>query len=186
MKQNRFLRILLNNLLFVVPVAAGICILAVFIVFAQGPQKKPGGETAEHVRVIKAPSVDVVPQAVGYGTVEPTHVWKAVAEVSGDIIQIHPRLDAGELILEPTTLLQIDPAEYKLAVQQFQAQLNQDEARLKELETNLNNYQSLLAIQKEILALSEKELKRKQALLEKGDYSPSAYEQEQRQVASQR
>ncbi len=137
--------------LFVIPASIGILIFAAFLLFAQGPQRRAVKEQSKKVRVIQTPSLSVVHQAIGYGTVEPSKIWKAIAEVSGDIVAMHPKLNEGEFILESTRVLQIDPSQYELEVQQAHAQLNQHQANLKELETNLQNYRALLDIQKEIL-----------------------------------
>ena len=74
---------------------------------------------ARLVRTIAAPVVTEIPRALGYGRVEPERVWEAVAEVSGRIVETHPRLRkgamlaAGELLVGVNTrnlrTLHVDP-----------------------------------------------------------------------------
>jgi multidrug efflux system membrane fusion protein len=172
--------------LLILPVAAGIFIFVFMKTCAPGPQAEPIIETETKVRAINVVEYDLIPKAVGYGTVEPAVQWQSLSKVQGDVVWSHPRLKVGEVIFEPTTVLRIDSTEYELIIRQLEAELAQKKSQLAELETSANNTNLLLVIEKENLALSEKELQRKKILYEKGNLSASEFEREQRAVSNQR
>ena len=74
-------------------------------------------ETSRTLRVITVPEWELTPRVLGYGTAQPVKVWEAVAEVQGDVIEVHPELRTGALIDAGTILLQIDRTEYELALE---------------------------------------------------------------------
>lgn len=59
----------------------GIALVAYALAQRDPPVRIPIREAAIKVRTIKAPSVSVIPRALGYGNVQPGNVWEAVAEV---------------------------------------------------------------------------------------------------------
>jgi multidrug efflux pump subunit AcrA (membrane-fusion protein) len=77
------------------PILVGIAIFIFMVSSKQAPQKIERGEATRFVRVITAQERDFIPVAEGYGTVRPAQVWTAVAQVSGRIIAMHPRLRDG-------------------------------------------------------------------------------------------
>lgn len=145
-----------------------------------GPTRKQEQESIRALRVIEAPSVDLIPRAVGYGVAEPGWVWQAVAEVKGTVTAIHPRLKSGELIPAKSVLVQIDPAEYELAVTRLEANVEETRARIKELSEDENNTRRLLEIEKQSLELARKSLERKVGALEGNAISPDEVDREER------
>ncbi|MEA3278653.1 MAG: efflux RND transporter periplasmic adaptor subunit [Pseudomonadota bacterium] len=172
--------------LFFVPLAAG---LAVFVLLTRQnapPQQREIDAPARAVRYIEAPVVTLVPLALGYGRVRPVRVWDAVAEVSGRIVEINPRLRKGALLAEDELLVRIDPTEYELAVSQVQADILSAKAQLSEMAVKETNTRASLAIEEEALVLREAEVERKAELVGKGTLSTSEFEQEQRNLLVQR
>ncbi len=159
------------------PILIGIVI---FIAFKSGqlpPQPSETGEPARTVRTLQIHKTDFVPIAQGYGVVQPAQVWKAVAEVSGRIIKMHPRLENGELIEQGEPLFQIDPVDYELNLAQAKFQL-------AELDVQQSNARASLKIEKQNLALARKEYTRLQKLAKKGSVSQSSVDSAERTVLS--
>ena len=123
----------LRRWLIVPPVVLGILLVVLVVRGREEPQRVAPEERARAVRVVAVPAVDVVPRAIGYGSVEPATVWEAVAEVGGKIVEIHPRLKSGEILPKGTVLLRIDPADYRLAVAQIEADVRGAVAAIEEL-----------------------------------------------------
>lgn len=171
----------LKRVLFIPVVLAGAAVLY-FLIGGREPEQAPPSERVRTVRVIAAPLVPVVPRAVGYGYVEPATVWEAVAEVSGKIIDAHPRLDPGEILPAGAVLLRIDPTDYRLAVAQIEANIRSARAELAELAVRASNTRASLKIEADALALSEKDLERKRELLKRGNVSQSAVDEQERNV----
>ena len=63
--------------LFLVPVAVGAAAVGYAVMNREEPQRLPPEERTTPVRVVTAPAVEVVPRALGYGSVMPGRVWEA-------------------------------------------------------------------------------------------------------------
>ena len=171
--------------LFVVPVAIGIAALALLIGLGEQPQRTPPQEVARAVRVIEVRALDVVPRAIGYGTVQPGKTWEAVAEVTGRVVERNPRLEIGALLARDEVLFRIDPTDYELAVAQAEADIRATQAQLAELDVKAANARSSLDIEDESLASSRRELERKRKLLAQGTISRSQFESQERATLAQ-
>ena len=169
-------------LLFLVPVVVGAAAVGYAIQYREGPQRLPPEERTTPVRVVTVPAVDVVPRALGYGSVTPGRVWEAVGEVSGTVIFRHPELEKGALLTAGTELLRIDPTDYRLAVAQIEANIRSTEAQLAVLDVRASNTRRSLGIEERSIDLARKELERKQRLVRQGTVSQAAVDQEERRV----
>ena len=178
----KFLRRVVRLLLFVVPVALGLGVIGYALQNREGPQRLPPEERTTPVRVVTAPAVDVVPRALGYGSVIPGRIWEAVGEVSGTVIYRHPELEKGAVLRAGTQLLRIDPTDYRLAVAQIEANIRSTEAQLAVLDVRASNTKRSLSIEARSIDLSRKELERTQRLVKQGTISQAAADQEERAV----
>ena len=178
----KFLRRVARLLLFVVPVALGLGVIGYALQNREGPQRLPPEERTTPVRVVTAPAVDVVPRALGYGSVIPGRIWEAVGEVSGTVIYRHPELEKGAVLRAGTELLRIDPTDYRLAVAQIEASIRSTEAQLAVLDVRASNTKRSLSIEARSIDLSRKELERTQRLVKQGTISQAAADQEERAV----
>ncbi len=174
-----------RRLLLIPPVILGVLAIVILKACSEGPKKKAFTEVSRKVRVIEAPSVAVVPRAIGYGTAQPGKVWQSVAQVRGKIVEVHPHFEEGELLKAGTVILRIDPTQYEFAVSQFEAGTREIRAQLAEFETNAENLNALLEIEVRTLALNEKELKRKRQLLSQNAIPASEADQEERNYLAQ-
>jgi multidrug efflux pump subunit AcrA (membrane-fusion protein) len=176
----------LKKFLIIPAILLGIAVFAYRMKGKEPPQQKENTEETRIVRVVSVPSLTVVPRALGYGNVRPGMVWKAVAEVSGKIVEVHPRLRKGAILPAGTVLLRIDPTDYQLAVAQIKANIRSAKAEMEELRVKELNTRASLKIEARALSLNEKELKRKRELLKKGSITTqSAVDQEERNVLRQ-
>lgn len=171
---------------FVLPVIAGTAIVGGLVLSRQEPQQRPLQERTTPVRFIEVPQVDMVPRARAYGTVQPAKTWEAVAEVGGRIVEIHPRLKAGEFLPAGSVLVRIDSTDYELAVAETRAEIAKTQAQLLDNSVREANTRKSLVIEKESLALSERELERRRRLAAKGAAALSNVEQQERDVLSQK
>lgn len=161
------------------PIALGVLVLFFMTSGKQPPVKAEAGEASRSVRVIEIPKVDLIPQAYGYGEVKPTQVWKAVAQVSGRITEMHAKLRNGEIIPKGVLLFRIDPVDYELAL----AQAN---AELAELEVQKQNAEASLAIEQRNLKIAQREATRLRKLAQKGTTSKSSADDAERAMLSTR
>ncbi len=175
-----------RRLLFVPPVLVAVLILMFVVSRQQPPERKPVEEIARTVRVIEARQITIIPRITGFGTVRPANVWNAVAQVSGQVVYVHPDFKRGEIIDKGTEILRIDPADYELAIAEAEANIRSAEASLAELKVNEQNSRELLALETRSLELKDAQLKRTEDLLQRGTVSQSSVDVEQRDTIAQR
>ena len=159
------------------PIILGIVILMVMKSGKLPPQPSNVGEPVRVVRTLQVESINFTPIATGYGVVQPAQIWKSIAQVSGRIISMHPRLKDGEIIPKGDILFHIDPVDYEL-------NLAQAETQLVELDVQLSNTKSSLKIEQRNLALAKKEQQRLQKLVKKGGVSQSSADAAERTMLS--
>ena len=141
-------------MLIIVPILIGVAVVAYNVRNRAEPQRTDTGEAARKVRIITVPATTVVPRALGFGTVTPGTVWQAVAEVQGTVIEIHAQLKSGSILPKGTTLLRIDPADYRLALRSVEADIGVIRAQLAELAGRRTNTRASLAIEDRLLAIA--------------------------------
>ncbi|MCB1801394.1 MAG: efflux RND transporter periplasmic adaptor subunit [Gammaproteobacteria bacterium] len=166
-------------LLVVPPIVIGALVL-VFVGSNRGaPTKVENGEAVRAVRTVEVSQVDLVPRAEGYGVVQPARIWRAVSQVSGRIVHMHPRLRDGEIIAAGTELLRIDPVDYQLSLAQIKAEL-------AELDVQQQNNEGLLEIEERNLELAQRESRRLESLARQGTSSRSDADAAARAVLNSR
>jgi multidrug efflux system membrane fusion protein len=147
------------------PILLGVAVFAVLARNRRELEQQPEQEDSTVLSVVAAPRVDLVPRVLGYGTAEPGDVWRAVAEVRGRVVDIHPELEAGALIQEGQLLLKIDPTEYEIAIKRLQADIKHVDAQLAGLDAQAQNDRESLKIEESAVALVTRELDRLKKLV---------------------
>jgi multidrug efflux pump subunit AcrA (membrane-fusion protein) len=117
------------------------------------------------VMPVKAEKVSLYVEA--YGTVRPREELSLVAEVRGQIVDIHPSLEEGSFISKATTLIKIDPRTYQLEVDRSQVQVKQAEAEIKRLQQEVINFKARIKIAQSDVTLSKNEYLRLKQLVDK-------------------
>ncbi|MDP6175934.1 MAG: hypothetical protein QGF09_17370, partial [Rhodospirillales bacterium] len=176
----------IKRLLILPPILIGLAIIVWAKSNRQAPVQKPPSEIARKVRVIKVPSVTVVPRALGYGNVRPGMVWEAVNQVAGTVVHIHPQLKKGAILPKGAELLRIDPADYQLALARIGADIRALEAERSELGVRAAKFRASLKIERRSLTLNERDLARKRDLAAKKAVSQAAVDGEERNLLARR
>ena len=166
--------------LFLAPVIVGALVFAFAMKTRPLPLQLPAQERAASVRTITLAPVTLIPRAIGYGNVRPGRVWRAVAEVAGKVVEIHPQLKKGAIVGKGTVLLKIDPTDYRLGILQAEADIRAINAQIEELNGSEKNTRASLEIEDRSLALTKRDFERKRKLLEQGTVSQAAVDQEER------
>ena len=112
------------------------------------PVEAKNGERPLRVEALQVKQEDIPVFITGYGEVKTLNVVPISPEVSGKIVKIHPRLEAGEIIPKGEILFRIDPRDYM---------------------TVRNTSRDRLKILKRSQELAKKEYERVQVLLEKNN-----------------
>jgi RND family efflux transporter MFP subunit len=162
-----------RKLLILPPLLVGILVLAYMISSRQAPVKTTQIEPTRSVRVVDVPLINLVAVAEGYGPVKPARVWTAVSQVSGSVAYIHPKLRDGEILVEGTELVHIDPQDYKIARAQASAEVLELDMREKNALASLN-------IEKRNLKLATSEFERIRELAKQGTAAQNTSDQAER------
>lgn len=177
---------LVRRLLILPPIALGVVAVVILSRQAREPERLPPDEIARDLHVIEIPSVEVMPRAIGYGTARPAQVWRAVSEVGGRVLEVHPNLRAGEFLQADEVAFRIDPVDYELTLKQIEAELAEMNARLAELATQSENDQQSLAIEQASLKIVQSEFQRIERLAQSGNAAPTELREAERALLNQR
>lgn len=172
--------------LFLIPVVIGFLIFFIAGRKDQSLKQNDSQRRAVPVEILTVTNLSLTPKVSGFGSVQPTESWDGVAEIAGKIIQVHPRLKKGAFLKKGTLLVEIDPADYELAVRQAEANLASARAQLTQMKGTEKNTKASLKIEQKSLVFAEKELKRLKALARQGAGSAKAVDQQERTVLSSR
>jgi multidrug efflux pump subunit AcrA (membrane-fusion protein) len=112
-------------------------------------------------------------------------VLKLVAEVRGQIVDIHPLFKEGGFIQNGLVLIGIDPRNYQLEVERRRVQVSQAGAELRRLQQEVLNLQASIKIAESDVALAQKEVVRLKTLSGKKVVAQTTLDQaEQRYLVS--
>lgn len=124
------------------------------------PKEEPNRERALRVEAVPAAFEDVQVFITGHGELKALDVVPISAEVSGKIIEKHPRLTAGEIIPAGEVLFKIDPSDYMAAYEQAKAEVRKNEQFLLRLEKQRDLEQKRLGLYQRNLELAKAEYER--------------------------
>ncbi|ASJ98262.1 efflux RND transporter periplasmic adaptor subunit [Shewanella marisflavi] len=168
-----------------VGVGIGALVLILAALLKPSPSLVAGYDKARPVEVMTLTEQAISPRVIGFGRVEPKHVWQAVAEVGGKVLYRHPQLETGRMLPQGTLVLEIDPLEYQLKVAQAQASLHATEAQLTRLDQQEKNLNTSLKIEQQKLVLAEQEYQRKLTLKKRNLVSSSELENQKQSLLAQ-
>lgn len=95
------------------------------------PQPQSVEDTGPLVRVQTAKRENVAVAVQGFGTVEPAVAVDIVPQVSGKVVGLHPSMVDGGYFKSGDVLIEIDPTDYQLAMEESTARLQEAEADQK-------------------------------------------------------
>jgi len=176
---------LIRNWLIIPAVLVGVFIFVSLVKNKSAPEVIQLAETSRVVRVIDVPQLTVISTVHGTGNVKPSQVWQGVAQVSGKIIEMNPRLKKGALIKADVMLIKIDPSDYQLAMEEAETTIEATKAQLADLRVREKNSKASVLIEEKVLKINQAELERKRKLRNEGSITASEFEREQRNVLAQ-
>ncbi|MDE0990591.1 MAG: efflux RND transporter periplasmic adaptor subunit [Pseudomonadales bacterium] len=127
-------------------VVAGFITMGIIIKTGPTMDQKPPASTAPLVRTWIATSETVQLSVLTYGSVQPRTESELIPEVSGRVIKISPSMVSGGFIRKGEILLEIDPLDYEVALEQARASLA---AAKSELTNAKKAYERLLDLAKQ-------------------------------------
>ncbi len=122
-----------------VVVCAALILFGLLGMMAMASLKKTPAEAENGESILKvtaqAVQSETVPVTItGYGQVKTLNSVNISAEVAGQVVSVHPRLEVGEVIDEGELMFHIDERDYKAALAQSRAEVEQMLSILSRLE----------------------------------------------------
>ncbi len=146
---------------------SGVILFIFFSSFRKPPAQAEQEERPIPVEVIQVQPEDIPIVLTGFGEVRTLATVPISSEISGRIIRIHPRLEAGEVISAGEVLFEIDPSDYQVKLQSAQAGLEQAKHVLKRLQEQFASDQGRLKTLERTKDLAYSEFQRVKQLFEK-------------------
>lgn len=170
-------------ILFVIA-AAGV-LITVMMVKSKAPLEHAGSEMpSKKVEVISVEKIPFRASVTAYGNVQPSILLKGMAEVSGKASYVHPQLKQGNSLPAGTTVVRIDPEDYKVTLKQTQADLAANRSSLKQLNEEEKSTKQSFELAKQNLKVGEQELARIQEVFDNKLVARSALDAEEQKVLS--
>ena len=161
-------QVIISSILIVVLLGAGGAGAYFLILTAPTPPTRDNEGAALLVRARRLAPQTVVEPIVGYGTARADrHVWVA-AQVSGEVIELHPDLHVGTAVEAGELLVRLDDREYQHRLDRARSLLDADQAQFRYLDVEERNYDRLLEIAQAELEIAERERQRVMTLFESG------------------
>ena len=151
---------------FIVLLAA-IVIAATLVILRPKAERQVVVQKGRLVEVFAARAEDIQMVVESFGTVAPRESLKLVAQVRGQIVDIHPAFKEGGFVNKGTRLIQIDPRTYELEARRRKVQITQTEAEFKRLKQEVVNLRSRLKIAGSDVTLSKNEYLRLKKLIDR-------------------
>ena len=102
---------------------AGLAGMKALASLKKPPEQAKPQEQSLKVEIVTVEKKPCPVNITGYGEVRALNVVSIAPEVSGKIVEIHPRLETGEVISRHDILFRVDPREYQIAVKTGQDRL---------------------------------------------------------------
>ena len=131
------------------------------------PAAAKNAERALRVEALRVRPADVPVIITGYGEVQALKSVVISPEVSGTLVEIHPCLDAGEIIPSGETLFSVDARNYDAATKQALATVMQWKNAIKRLKKQASIDQQRLKTLERNQDLAELEFRRLRSLYQK-------------------
>ena len=146
---------------------AGLASMAFLIATKQSPALAEEVERSIRVEVLEAQPAQVPVTIKGLGNVRAQDEVAISVEVPGRVVEIHPRLELGEIVKQGELLLKIDPADYQNGLEKARASVAQMESGLTALRQQFTSDQQRAETLRRSRDLANDQFKRVSALFEK-------------------
>lgn len=123
---------------FIIPllvVGVGVIVMRTMSMNRPAPEKKHRVNPGVLVQVIEARSESRQIQVFATGTVQPMQEVEITPQVSGKVVEVHPRLVAGGYIQNESLLFKIEDVDFRLDVDKAQTAITQARSEIKILQS---------------------------------------------------
>lgn len=168
-EQGQEVSLLVRIVVIIAVLSAGVLAMVAMIMLKEEPAEARKIERALAVETREVQPEDVPVTVAGLGEVRALNVVSISAEVPGAVVEIHPKLEAGEVVPAGELLFRIDQRDYLAARDQAAAQVTQFEKAVERLTRQLSIDRERLQTLDRNERLMEGEFGRVRALYEQDD-----------------
>ena len=147
---------------------------------------KPAEERVWFVDIVTAARIAVTPRLELYGTIVAGREVDLRPLVSGQVVRVASAFAEGGIVHRGDLLVEIDPFDYRIAVDERKAEHAEARARRLEIEVDIEGEKALIAQEREQIDLLRRNLDRRRALHESGTASVKSLEDAQRALVDRR
>lgn len=137
-----------------------------FVNMRTPPKQKAVEEQMLRVEVIEVHPQNVPVSIKGFGEAKARDIVHIIPEVAGNVVEIHPRLEVGEVVPAGELLFKIDPRNYQSLYDQALAQAQRAEQGVKLLEGQFRTDAERLKNAERSAELADREFSRLKTLFE--------------------
>ncbi len=149
----------------------------------QAPPKRAQAERVYPVRAVTATIGDHQPTLTLYGATVAGRQVDIRALVSGRVVATGDNLREGGEIAKGELIVEIDPFDFKMSINEANAQLAEAKARKIELEASLKSEQNSITFLREQLKIAKRDVARASPLVKRGALSKQVFDQRQNTVS---
>jgi RND family efflux transporter MFP subunit len=159
-------QIVISIVLVLALLAGGAGAVALLIRTAPAPPTNSTERPALLVRGLQLQPQTVIEPILGYGTARAHRQAWVAAQVSGELVELSPKLHVGELVEQGQLLLRIDQREYQHQLDRARGLLDADQAQLDRLTVEERNVDRVIQIATTEFDIAQREHERVLALFE--------------------
>ncbi len=157
--------ILVRILVCLLVIAAGVFAMQMLAKLKKPPAEAQAKRRPLRVETLTAEKTDAPVVISGYGEMRALNTVSISPEVSGKIVDVHPRLEVGETIPKGDLLFKIDSRDYAAHVRESQASAARQKSAVQRLEKQYDIDKQRIQTLKRNRLLAEEEFKRLKKLL---------------------
>ncbi len=187
-KGRGLVRTILSVVFVLLALVVGVGLFMFLASFKTQPQPREIPKRTYNVEVFDVEHTDLQEIISAFGTARSLHVVVVSAQISGEVVSVHPRLEVGESFqskgvtsdesgqsrrIDGDLLLSIDPEMYQERLTQAESQIEQDHVEIRQLEQIQKNNARRLKKAAGDHGVFQDEYDRVKGLREKGIASPS-------------
>ena len=140
------------------------------------PPKRPVFKSVYTVNAVTAEANDFQPGMVVYGEIQSSRNVELRSLVGGEIIKVTEELRPGAWIKEGTTLFELDPFPYEVALSEAKASVSETQAKIAENKARISIETSRIKSLEDQLELARKDMERIEKLRTRGTATPKQVE----------
>jgi multidrug efflux pump subunit AcrA (membrane-fusion protein) len=171
----------------VLPVLIGFGIL--LVVAINSSKSRPSAniqeEYATPVNIVILTPQPVQPKFIGYGNAQPSSNLNVPAEVSAEVVWIHPQLKQGRSLKAGSKVIKFEKRDFELTLAKVSADVNTQNIKVAELAIEERTTKQQYQLAKQKISLARSDFKRREALAKQGAIPRSALDSEKQNLLAQ-